>query len=85
MLKSTLLAPAFAGVLFVAMSVISQAQQPSRTPQSIPATNVAPDAKDIRETVALLGLQKELTVTGDLLVDAYFAGAEKLLFLPVQN
>lgn len=82
MLKYSLLASTFFGALFFAVPVLSQAQQAPRTPQSIPATNVAPDAKDIRETVALLGLQKELTVTGDMLIDSYFVGAETITFAP---
>lgn len=51
-------------------------------PKSVPPTSIVGDAKEVRESVALIGLQKELVISGDTLYDSYFLGAEVLRFKP---
>lgn len=55
-------------------------QAQAQTPHNVPASNVASEAKDIRDAVTLIGLQKELIVQGEQVVDSYFVGAERITF-----
>ncbi|MFK4706005.1 hypothetical protein ABIC83_002844 [Roseateles asaccharophilus] len=55
---------------------IATAQQP----KPVPSTSIVGDAKEVRESVSLIGLPKELVVSGDTLYDSYFAGAETIRF-----
>lgn len=49
-------------------------------PKNVPSSNVIQAAKDVTEAVSLIGLQKELVIAGDMLVDSYFLGAEVIKF-----
>lgn len=67
-----------AAVVLTLATPFSLAQAP--TPKSVPAASIASDAKEVRDFVILTGLAEEVVVSGRQLYDAYFLGAEKLVF-----
>lgn len=65
------------GMLFLGMNDAGAAP-----PKSIPPSSIAGEAKEVRESVSLIGLPKELVISGETLYDSYFVGAEVLRFKP---
>ena len=51
-------------------------------PKQVPPSAVVGDAKEVRESVSLIGLTKEFVVSGDTPYDSYFVGAETIRFKP---
>ncbi|CAH1689116.1 conserved exported hypothetical protein [Hyphomicrobiales bacterium] len=51
-------------------------------PKEVPSSSVVSDAKEVRESVALIGLTPEFVVSGDVLYDSYFVGADVIRFKP---
>lgn len=54
----------------------------AQQPKSVPATSIVNEAKELRESLALVGLQKEYVVSGDIVSNSYFVGAETIRFKP---
>lgn len=52
----------------------------SQQAEEVPPSSIINDAKQVKESVALIGLTKEIIVTGDMLYDSYFIGAETIQF-----
>lgn len=61
--------------LYAGMAIAQQ-------PRLVPPSSVVGDAKEVRESVSLIGLSKEFVVTGDMPYDSYFVGAETIRFKP---
>jgi hypothetical protein len=68
----------FATILLLAATSFAVAQEPA--PKPVPATSIAGEAKEARESIELTGLTEEVVVSGRQLYDAYFLGAERLIF-----
>ena len=51
-------------------------------PKNVPSSSVVGEAKEVKESRQLVGLDKELVIEGDHLHDSYFVGAEKIIFKP---
>jgi hypothetical protein len=60
--------------------IISSAQDSE--PQEIPSSSIINEAKEVRESTVIIGLPKEVVVSGDMLYDSYFLGADTLRFKP---
>lgn len=52
----------------------------SQQAEEVPPSSIINDAKQVKESVSLIGLTKEIIVTGDMLYDSYFIGAETIQF-----
>lgn len=51
-------------------------------PKEVPSSSIVGDAKEVQESIALIGLAPEFVVSGDYLYDSYFVGAEVIRFKP---
>lgn len=76
-MKKKFLAHIIFALFFVSAATVGLAQ-----PKSVPPSSIVGDAKEIRESVIIIGLQKELVISGDTPYDSYFVGAEVLRFKP---
>ncbi len=65
-----------------ALCFVGPASAQDAGPREVPASSIVDDAKQVRESVALIGLSPEFVVTGDHLYDSYFVGAEVIRFKP---
>lgn len=68
---------AFAALLLVAITTAS-AQAPG--PKPVPAASIGGDAKEVRESISLIGLTKEVVISGKQSYESYFLGADTLVF-----
>lgn len=54
----------------------------AQQPKQVPPSSILGDAKEVQESVSLIGLPKEFVVSGDTPYDSYFLGAETIRFKP---
>lgn len=54
----------------------------AQQPRAVPSSSVVGEAREVRESVSLIGLAKEFVVSGDMPHDSYFLGAETIRFKP---
>lgn len=66
--------------LLMAASMCASAQSPA--PKPVPAASIGGDAKEARESFELIGLTKQVVVSGRQFYDSYFLGADSLVFEP---
>lgn len=66
-------------VLLAAVASPAVLGQPLR---GIPSTSILNEAKEVREARSLVGLPELLEVSGDVVFDSYFVGADTIVFKP---
>lgn len=54
----------------------------AQQPRLVPSSSIVGDAKEVKDSVSLIGLVKEFVVIGDQSYDSYFIGAETIRFKP---
>ena len=58
------------------------AEASAQSAKNVPPSSITDKAKDVHDSVVLVGLSKEFVVDGDTAYDSYFLGAEKITFKP---